>query len=41
MIKPDAVKAGKVDAMQKEIINGGFKIIQQKKMTLSKVQVRT
>ena len=40
MIKPDAVKAGKVDAMQKEIINGGFKIIQQKKMTLSKAQVR-
>lgn len=38
MIKPDAVKAGKVDAMQKEIINGGFKIIQQKKMTLSKAQ---
>merc|ERR1712216_266222 len=38
MIKPDAVKAGKGDAMQKEIINGGFKIIQQKKMTLSKAQ---
>jgi hypothetical protein len=39
MIKPDAVKAGKVDAMQSLIKAGGFKIIKQKTMKLSKSKV--
>ena len=40
MIKPDAVKAGKVDEMQKLIKAAGFKIIKQQKVTLSKEKVR-
>ena len=40
MIKPDAVKAGKVDEMQKLITEAGFKIIKQKKMKLSEDKVR-
>ena len=40
MIKPDAVKAGKVDEMQSLIKAAGFKIIKQKQMTLSKSTVR-
>lgn len=39
MIKPDAVKAGKVDDMQKLIKDAGFKIIKQKKMKLSEEKV--
>jgi len=35
MIKPDVVKAGKVDQMQKEIEKAGFKIIKQKKVKLT------
>ena len=40
MIKPDAVKAGKVDEMQKLIKAAGFKIIKQQKVRLSKEKVR-
>lgn len=40
MIKPDAVKAGKVDEMQKIIKAAGFKIIKQQKVNLSKEKVR-
>jgi len=40
MIKPDAVKAGKVDEMQKLIKEAGFKIIKQKKMKLSEEKVK-
>jgi len=39
MIKPDVVKAGKVEKMQAEIEAAGFKIIKQKtvKLTTEKV----
>jgi nucleoside diphosphate kinase len=39
MLKPDVVKAGKVDEMQGLIKAAGFKIIKQKKMTLTKEKV--
>ena len=39
MIKPDAVKAGKVDEMQALLKSAGFKIIKQKKVQLSQEQV--
>jgi len=40
MIKPDAVKAGKVDEMQTLIKEAGFKIIKQKKMQLSEEKAK-
>jgi len=40
MIKPDAVKAGKVDEMQALLKSAGFKIIKQKKVKLSQEQAK-
>ena len=38
MIKPDAVAKGKAEEIKSVIVQNGFKIIQQKHITMSKKQ---